>query len=66
MQTEQALILLLETGLPADRAGLSEDIPIYEQVTGVSICLFQHKKVMKEYIMEIQDTRIKIFCIIMN
>ena len=40
MQTEQALILLLETELPADRAGLSEDIPIYEQVTGVSICLF--------------------------
>ena len=28
MQTEQALILLLETGLPADRAGLSEDIVV--------------------------------------
>ena len=39
-QTEQALLLLLNTGLPADRASLSEDIPIYEQITGSRICLF--------------------------
>ena len=39
-QTEQALLLLLSAGLPTDRAGLSEDIPIYEQITGHRICLF--------------------------
>ena len=39
-QTEQALLLLLNAGLPANRAGLSQDIPIYEQITGCRICLF--------------------------
>ena len=39
-QTEQALLLLLHAGLPANRAGLAEDIPTYEQLTGCRICLF--------------------------
>ena len=39
-QEEQALLLLLQTGLPTDRAGISSDIPIYEDFLGISICLF--------------------------
>ena len=39
-QEEQAVLLLLRAGLPSDRAGISADIPIYENILGVSICLF--------------------------
>ena len=39
-QKEQALLLLLHSGLPASRSGISEDIPIYENILNVGICLF--------------------------
>ena len=39
-QKEQALLLLLHSGLPATRPGISEDIPIYENILNVGICLF--------------------------
>ena len=39
-QTQMALNLLLCAGIPCDRVGISQDIPVYEQILGVSICLF--------------------------
>ena len=39
-QTEQALLLLLSAGIPVNRIGISQDIPIYEDLLGISICLF--------------------------
>ena len=39
-QEELALLLLLCSGLPSHRAGISTDIPIYEDILGISICLF--------------------------
>ena len=39
-QTEKALQLLLHAGIPCDRVGISQDIPIYEEILGISICLF--------------------------
>ena len=39
-QTQMALNLLLCAGIPCDRVGISQDIPVYEEILGVSICLF--------------------------
>ena len=39
-QEELALLLLLHSELPSHRAGISADIPFYEDILGISICLF--------------------------
>ena len=40
LQEEEALFLLLRSGLPVHRSGISSDIPVYENILGISICLF--------------------------
>ena len=39
-QTDQAFHLLMRTGIPPNRPGISQDIPLYEDILGISICLF--------------------------
>ena len=39
-QTDQAYQLLIRAGIPPTRPGISQDIPLYEDILGLSICLF--------------------------
>ena len=59
-QRDQAFQLLLRAGIPPNRPGISQDIPLYEDILGISIC-FHVRQVINECTMEILGINKKFF-----
>ena len=65
-QRDQAFQLLLRTGIPPNRPGISQDIPFYEDVLGISICLFPCQTGNQRVYNGNPRYQQKIFCIIIR